>query len=137
MDSGHHPRRILLCVTGLSPQILTETLYALAVEQQPPFVPGEIHLLTTADGAERARLTLLSADPGWFHRLCRDYGLHGIHFDENCIHILRDRWNQPLGDIRSLEDNDAAADQITALVRALTAAQGARQIGSAAVSDYQ
>ena len=96
MDSGHHPRRILLCVTGLSPQILTETLYALAVERQPSFVPNEIHLLTTVESAERARLTLLSDDPGWFHRLCRDYELHGIRFDESSIHILQDRQNRPL-----------------------------------------
>jgi CRISPR-associated protein (TIGR02584 family) len=59
-------------VTGLTPQVVTETLYALAVQRQPPFIPTEIHLLTTAEGAEEARLGLLSADPGWFHRLCRD-----------------------------------------------------------------
>jgi hypothetical protein len=29
-----HERRILLAVTGLSPQIVTETLYALAVERK-------------------------------------------------------------------------------------------------------
>src|SRR3990172_2018906 len=43
-----YPRRILLAVTGLSPQVVTETLYALAVE--PPageerFVPTEVHLV--------------------------------------------------------------------------------------------
>ena len=32
-------RRILVAVTGLSPQVVTETLYALAVLQQPAFVP--------------------------------------------------------------------------------------------------
>ena len=36
-----HPRRILLAVTGLSPQIVTETLYALAVGNNEPFVPGK------------------------------------------------------------------------------------------------
>ena len=29
MNPEHYPRRILLAVTGLSPQVLTETLYAL------------------------------------------------------------------------------------------------------------
>ncbi len=49
------PRRLLVAVTGLSPQIVTETLYALAVA--PPasaFVPTEIHLITTRSGAEKA-----------------------------------------------------------------------------------
>src|SRR2546427_12173331 len=57
------PRRLLLAVTGLSPQVVTETLYALTQKVSPAFVPTEIHLLTTAEGAERARLTLLSDDP--------------------------------------------------------------------------
>ena len=48
-----YPRRILLAVTGLSPQIVTETLHALAVGGEQPFVPTEIHLITTAEGAER------------------------------------------------------------------------------------
>ena len=85
-----YPRRILLAVTGLSPQIVTETLHALAVGGEQPFVPTEIHLITTAEGAERARLALLSEEPGWFHRLRRDYALPPIAFDGDHIHILRD-----------------------------------------------
>ena len=80
-----YSRRILLAVTGLSPQVVTETLYALAVRRDPPFVPTEIHLLTTAEGKQRAELALLSEDPGWFHRLCDDYGLPPIRFDAHHI----------------------------------------------------
>ncbi len=87
---------------------------------EPPFVPTEIHLITTAEGAERARLTLLSDDPGWFHRLCRDYALTGIRFDEGNIHVLRDADGAILNDIRTPADNEAAADTITAVVRSLT-----------------
>ena len=82
--------RILLAVTGLTPQVVTETLYALRVERQPPFIPTEIHLLTTAEGAEAARLGLLSADPGWFQRLCRDYELPAMTCDASHIQVLRD-----------------------------------------------
>jgi CRISPR-associated protein (TIGR02584 family) len=121
MDPGRYPHRILLCVTGLSPQIITETLYALAVNSQPQFVPTEIHLITTAEGAARARLTLLSEDPGWFHRLCRDYALMGIRFDENSIHVLRNPGGDILNDLRTPADNEVAADTITAVVRSLTA----------------
>jgi CRISPR-associated protein (TIGR02584 family) len=80
MNPEHYPCRRLLCVSGLSPQIVTETLYALTVLSEPHFVPTEVHLLTTAEGADRARLTLLSEEPGWFHRLCKDYGLPEIRF---------------------------------------------------------
>ena len=68
-----YPRRVLLAVCGLSPQIVTETLYALAADAHAPFIPTEVHLITTQEGARRADLSLLSADLGWFHRLCSDY----------------------------------------------------------------
>lgn len=121
MQPHDYPRRILLAVTGLSPQVVTETLYALAVTQHPPFVPTEVHLITTAQGADHARLNLLSDDPGWFHRLCRDYGLTGIRFDAECIHVLRDTEGNPLSDIRTPAENERAADLITETVRDLTA----------------
>ena len=54
-DPASYPRRILLAVTGLSPQIVTETLYALAVEGEPRWMPTEIRIITTRRGAEKAR----------------------------------------------------------------------------------
>lgn len=118
---GEFPRRVLLAVTGLSPQIVTETLYALAIQSSPTFVPTEIHLLTTREGAERARLALLSSEPGWFHRLRADYALPPITFDEHNIHQLCDEQGEPLDDIRTPEQNRLAADFITEQVRRLTA----------------
>lgn len=118
-------RRILLAVTGLSPQIVTETLYALAVGSEPPFVPTEVHVITTSEGAERIRLALLSEAPGWFARLRHDYGLPAIAFTDEHIHVLQDGAGRPLADIRSPADNLCAADHITALVRTLTAEKDA------------
>ena len=115
-----HPRRLLLAVTGLSPQIVTETLYALAVEQKPPFVPTEVRLITTEEGADRAKLSLLHPESGWFHRLRADYDLPPIAFGPEHIHVLKDAGGRPLGDIRSPEDNERAADTITDVVRDLT-----------------
>ena len=117
-----HSRRLLVAVTGLSPQIVTETLYALSVEQEPPFLPTEIHLITTEEGAQRAGLSLLHPESGWFHRLRADYGLPAIAFrpDSEHIHVLRDIGDRPLGDIRTPEDNTRAADIITEVVRDLT-----------------
>ena len=120
---GQYSRRILLAVTGLSPQIVTETLYALAVNygHRPPFVPTEIHVVTTQQGHESARLTLLSDDPGWFYRLCSDYGLQHIAFGVENIHVLRDPDGAELTDIRTPADNESAADTITEWVREFTA----------------
>ena len=121
MEQDAPQRRILLAVTGLSPQIVTETLYALAVQAQPRWVPTEVHLVTTVEGAERARHSLLSADLAWFARLLADYGLPPIAFTESQIHVLEDAEGAPLPDIRTPADNDQAADQLTELVRRFTA----------------
>lgn len=115
-------KRILLAVTGLSPQILTETLYALTVVQTPAWIPDEIHLITSREGAERARLSLLDSSAGQFHAFCRDYPVaEKIHFTVENIHLIKDEHGQPLSDIRSPQDNARAADAIHALVRQFTA----------------
>ena len=119
-DPAHFPRRVLLAVSGLSPQIVTETLYTLAVRAERPWIPTEIRLLTTVRGAEHARLNLLSGDR-WFERLRADYGLPEIHFDTDGIEVIRDAAGASLADIRSQADNDATADALTEAVRALTA----------------
>jgi len=120
-DPADFPRRVLLVVSGLTPQVLTETIYALAAEEHKPFVPTEVHVITSAEGARRAELSLLSEDLGWFHKLCADYHLPGVLFDRNHIHVMRDVHGQPMTDIRSPSDNQAAADFITTQVRAITA----------------
>ncbi|MEA3411982.1 MAG: CRISPR-associated ring nuclease Csm6 [Pseudomonadota bacterium] len=113
-------RCILLAVTGLSPQIVTETLYALVVRKGAAHVPTEVRLVTTAEGADRARLNLLHAETGWFHRFRRDYDVPDIHFDEDCIETLADGRGRPLHDIRTPSDNRHAADALTRAVRDLT-----------------
>jgi CRISPR-associated protein (TIGR02584 family) len=124
VDSSHqqrYARRILLCVTGLSPQIVTETVYALARTVEPAWVPTEVHVATTARGADMVRLNLLSSEPGHFARLCADYGLAGIAFGDEHIHVLRDASGQALDDIRTPRHNEIAADLLTDLIRSLSA----------------
>ena len=118
---GAYQRRVLLAVSGLSPQIVTETIYALASNPAAPFVPTEVHLITTREGAQRAELSLLSDDLGWFHKLCADYHLPGITFSRQNIHIMRDANERGMDDIRSIDDNRAAADFITQKVREFSA----------------
>lgn len=114
------PRRILMAVTGLSPQVVTETLYALAVASDPAWIPDEIQLITTAEGAKRARLALLSEKPGWFRRLLQDHSLPSVQFGPQNIHLLKDALGKPLSDIRTPEDNKCTADFITERVREIT-----------------
>jgi CRISPR-associated protein (TIGR02584 family) len=119
-EPASYPRRILLAVTGLSPQIVTETLYALAVARRL-WVPTEIRIITTRRGAEEARRTLLAGDSAWFHRLCADYRLPAIAFGVEDIHVITGPKGAPLDDILEEADNAAVADFITEEVREITA----------------
>lgn len=121
---ARYGRRVLLAVCGLSPQIVTETIYALATQPDETgacFVPTEVHLLTTGTGARQAELSLLSQDRGWFHKLCADYQLTGIAFDRSHIHVMCDVNGNLMDDIRTGQDNSDAANFITAQVRQLSA----------------
>jgi CRISPR-associated protein (TIGR02584 family) len=112
--------RILLCVCGLSPQIVTETIFALAVAQKKPWVPHKVRVLTTTRGAINAQAMLLAKPSGWFHRLCEDWKLPNIHFDASCVEVLKDSKGDPLEDILDDNDNNSAADSIAQVVRMLT-----------------
>lgn len=109
-------KRILLSVTGMSPAVVTETLYALVTEKG--FIPTEIRVITTLQGKNklldallrRGTLAEFIADYG------EQYGFSHIHFDESCIEIINDTSGEKLADIRTPEENDLAADQIVKLV---------------------
>jgi CRISPR-associated protein (TIGR02584 family) len=109
----------LVAVAGLTPQIVTETLYALVVNQGE--VPSEIHVLTTQPGRQKVREALLDPRRGAFYAFCDDYGLdhRRIRFDLSRVHVLRDAAGHPIEDLRSVEENAALARQILAFVREL------------------
>jgi CRISPR-associated protein (TIGR02584 family) len=112
-------RKILVLVSGMSPQIITETLYALITQDQP-WVPNEVHLITTEQGRSNAVGKLLNEKTEVFKRLLNDYGvIRIIKFDQSTIHII-DRHGEPLNDLRTPEENQAAADFISEKIRQFT-----------------
>lgn len=117
-NTGMKTTNLLLVVTGLSPQVVTETLFALHQQGEP--LPEAIHILTTAEGYQRARLTLIN--DGWLGRFYDDYQLPKPAFSEHHIHVLEQADRTPLADIRSQADNQAIADGITEWIRQLTEA---------------
>ena len=115
-----YSRRLLVAVTGMSPQIVTETLYALAVAQTPPFIPTGIRLITTEAGAKLARQKLLEPGSAQVRRLCADYGLPTVEFESAHVMVIEDSRGQPMSDIRDLGDNTRAANTIAAAIRDFT-----------------
>lgn len=115
-DTSH--TKILLAVSGMSPQIITETLYALVIGKQ--WIPDEIRLITTVQGKQNAVLQLLEGKQR-FIQFLRDYGVkQTIRFDADRIVLIQDTAGKALADLRTPEDNEAAADTICTCIRELT-----------------
>lgn len=121
IEPADYSRRILLAVTGMSPQIVTETLYALAKTRQPACVPTEIHVITTTTGRKNILDSLLHPETGHFHAMLADYPEMGHPlFSDDTIHVIQDVHGVPLPDIRTPEENTAAADAIIRLMATLS-----------------
>ena len=118
----NYPRRILLATLGKSPAVLTETLYHMACIQSPPNVPTEIHVVTTAEGAHRAKLSLLDPSMAKLKVLSDNYSLNDLSLALPLanIHTITDAAGSVLEDITSAEHSAATADLITSLVRQFT-----------------
>ena len=111
--TNHH---VLLAVTGMSPQVVTETLYAIHREGRR--WPDDIRVITTRLGAERISQSLLEQDI--LANLCRDYNLAMPKFTLDHIMVVPDSEGEPVNDARTLPDHEALADFITRTVCELT-----------------
>ena len=118
-SSTQKEQRILLVASGMSPQILTETLYAL-LHSRPPFIPDRIYMVTTSVGRQKALESLLNPEQGHFHQFCRDYSFQPEAFTPDSIQVITDYNGNPLADIVTPKHNEAAADFITTLICQLT-----------------
>jgi len=136
-------KQILLCVAGMTPQIITETLYALTQERSERV--DEIRVITTLDGRDKimtgivngrgtAEESLLAPNKGQFYNFCRDFkiDLRTIKFNEKSIALLRTPDGLTLADIRQPADNEFAGNQICDIVRELTKDPNSRIHASAA-----
>lgn len=107
-------KTILISVAGLSPQVVTETLWALGQEGRRDF-PAELHIVTTGVGARRIRETLLG-DDGVLARLSRECGCAA---PDVVLHLCRATDGAVLDDVRTVADNARMADMIATVVRDL------------------
>jgi CRISPR-associated protein Csx14 len=107
-------KNILLAVTGLSPQVITETLYAL---HQGRRQVHEVHAVTTRPGKDQIHAELLGGSRGRFYRYLEEYGIpaESIDFGPGNIHVIRDENGMEIADIESESDNESLLKQCMAL----------------------
>ena len=113
-------KNILVAVTGASPQVLTETLYAL--HTQGKSFPDEVWVITTQDA--KAMLMQGLFDEGHWQKLFDDYQMPAVKFDESHIWLIADADGRVLNDAKTESDQSIMADFITQKIAELTVDQG-------------
>jgi len=98
-------KHILLAVTGLSPQVITETLFALHQGNQRV---DAIHVITTRDGKDLLFAHLIAGKSGHYYRYLEEYGIEAssIDFGPRNIHTVTDHHGLEIPDITSEYDNE-------------------------------
>lgn len=118
-------QNILFLVTGMTPAIITETIWALACDptlsEASRWIPNRIEVLSTEHGLNQIRSRLLSNNI--IEKLKQDFPqLSQMVFDETCLTSINDE-KEPataLVDLKTPEDNEYAANQINERIRHLT-----------------
>lgn len=140
---------ILLAVTGMSPTILTETVWALA-QESPPVLPDRIVVLTTSAGKQQiirelfTRQAHFNNQSGWdcLRAKLEEQGhdtKRRLRFDPDSddLRVLtiwdeRSRRKTALSDIRTAAENEAVADSILEFVRGIVESPDIHLIASIA-----
>jgi CRISPR-associated protein (TIGR02584 family) len=112
-------RHIVVCLAGLSPAVVTETLYALAVKRRPPVVPDEVYILTTA-GARASVMRALLGKRGAIRALALELGLPpGRMRCTNRHLVVLGAGRRRLPDIRTSADSQVAGKAIAGFLAGL------------------
>lgn len=144
-EPAHGGQIVLLSVTGQSPAVLTETVWALAHEK-PAIIPHRVVVITTTEGRNTLVKELLLPPEScvWDQLRARLEGLgHDLtgrlHFGATphdirvfTIFDPKLKRNRELADIGSEQENAAAADFIMETVRGLAMDDGVRLVASIA-----
>ena len=106
-------KEILIFVAGATPQIITETIYALA-HSNPPVYPDEVYIITTTTGRKRIEDTVVKRKI--LNLMADEWGIPPINLTGFSFIIVSNA-SGGLEDIRSKEENEAIGDTITSFIR--------------------
>lgn len=114
-------KNLLVAVTGIHPQVVTETLYGIIMSKpEEGFAwPDEIKIITTQKGKESVTLGIITPkDDGIteLERLCGDYNKPLPKLTTEDVLVIPDSEGLPVEDARTREDQEALADFIVSTV---------------------
>jgi CRISPR-associated protein (TIGR02584 family) len=108
-------RDVLVALCGLTPQVVTETLWALA-RRLPPIYPAEVWILTTRTGRTRCLDALIGSN-GALAKYVREYRpVPKPICGASRVIVLKGADGKRLDDVRSEPDHHAIGDQMAAFL---------------------
>ena len=120
-------RKILVACLGMSPAVLTETVWALC-HQANPIIPDEIVVIVTKIGKSKLYEELLSGEKSVWKQMLITLQKEKIEIDgklvlgETSIRVIPDADGNGIDDLRSGADNLRAADFMLRQIRQYTEA---------------
>lgn len=112
-ECGVKKKNILLAITGLAPQVVTETLNGIVDEGSQ--WPDEIQIITTVNGRDKMISHIFTANPGELNvleQICQDYEMPVPVFGIEQIFVIPDADGFEVDDARTCDDQDALANFI-------------------------
>ncbi len=107
-------KHILIAVCGLTPQVITETIYYFYKIKKQPI--KEVYVITTLPGKEKIKEALLKQ--GILNKLCKTLKINkDFKFGKDTIYLVTDKKGNPLDDIRTIYDNERVAEVIWDVVK--------------------
>ena len=108
-------KHVLVASSGMSPAVVTETLYAIQRDNRP--WPDELRIITTQSGYEVLKTGL----PKAIASLCHEYDRPILGNDSVRIRVISDIDGSPIEDARSVKEHEALGDFILREVRDISA----------------
>lgn len=115
-------KNILLAAMGTSPQVLTETLYAIHMQGKP--FPDEVYLITSENA--KAKTVEWLFEKGQIEQLKAHHDLPDFKFELSHILLMKHDDGEAVFDGREEEDQKSIADAITRIVTRFTADENCR-----------
>jgi CRISPR-associated protein (TIGR02584 family) len=125
-------KTVLIATTGMSPAVLTETIWALS-QENPPVIPDEVKVITTVTGKKQIQEKLLGSGVWKELRSMLLKGKTGLRFDEGGIRVVHHpKSGEPLDKLEEHAEHTAFADVIMHELWAYTSQPDTRVIASLA-----
>lgn len=116
-------KEVFIFVAGTTPQIITETIYALS-KRNPPIYPQKLYIITTSIGRKIIKNTIIKK--GILESLFKEYNIPLVDLTDDSFIVPRYKNGKELDDIKDDKDNAIIGDLICSFIKERTREEDSR-----------